>query len=220
MLFVYFIDGENMDKLEYEKKYLANGCKLIAGTDEVGRGPLAGPVVCAAVIMPMDDIIEGVDDSKLLSEKKREILNDLILKKALAVKICAVDNTEIDRINILNAVKKCMKLCVQGLDLKPDILLVDALKLEIETIACESIIKGDLKSYSIGCASIVAKVYRDNVMREWDLLYPQYGFARHKGYATGEHIKKIKEIGPCAIHRKTFIKNFWAEPEKEEQLSF
>lgn len=209
-----------MDKLEYEKKYLANGCKLIAGTDEVGRGPLAGPVVCAAVIMPLDDIIEGVDDSKALSEKKREYLNSVILEKAVAVKICEIDNAEIDKINILNAVKKCMRLCAEGLSVKPDVLLTDAVKIVVPDMLTESIVKGDAKSYTIGCASIVAKVYRDSLMRQMDVLYPDYGFARNKGYATREHIEKVREIGPCAIHRKTFIKNFWAEQENEEQLSF
>ncbi len=208
-------------KLEFEKKYLANGCKYIAGIDEVGRGPLAGPVVCAAVIMPLDELIEGVDDSKKLSEKKRELLSEEILKRAVAVKICSESSETIDKINILNCVKRCMKNCVLGLSVKPDAVLTDAVKINYgEGIVGEGIIKGDARSYTIGCASIVAKVYRDNLMREYAIKYPEYGFERNKGYATAEHIRVLKEIGPCDIHRRTFIKNFWEEPEREEQLHF
>ncbi|MBQ9709187.1 MAG: ribonuclease HII [Clostridia bacterium] len=207
------------DKLVYERKHLECGCKYIAGVDEVGRGPLCGPVVCCAVIMPMDDIIEGIDDSKKISEKKREKLYDEILSKAVSLKICLADNNVIDEINILQATKKCMEDCINGLEIKPDIVLIDAVKLNVD-VPCESIIKGDAKSYSIGAASIVAKVYRDRMMAEYAALYPQYDLASNKGYGTKKHIEAIKEYGPCPIHRKTFIKNFWGDQENLTQLSF
>lgn len=201
-----------MDNLEYERKYSQTGVKLIAGVDEVGRGPLAGPVVCCAVIMPLDDIIEGVTDSKKLSEKKRTELAEIIRKKAISFSIAEVSEKEIDSLNILNAVKKCMTDAVNGLNVKPNITLVDGLDLALP-FSAEYLVKGDLKSYTIGCASIVAKVYRDNLMTEYAKEFPEYGFEKHKGYGTKYHIDKIKEIGPCKLHRKTFIKNFWAEPE-------
>ncbi|MBQ6727872.1 MAG: ribonuclease HII [Clostridia bacterium] len=199
-----------MDNLEYERKYYALGKKYVAGVDEVGRGPLAGPVVCAAVIMPTDDIISGITDSKKLSAARRERLAALIKEKAVALSIFAVSEREIDEINILNAVKKCMTGAVNNLSVKPDIVLCDGLNvgLPFET---EYIVKGDFKSYTIGCASIVAKVYRDNLMAELSKEFPEYGFDKHKGYGTAAHIEKIKEIGPCSLHRKTFIKNFWAK---------
>lgn len=197
-----------MDNLEYERKYLNSGVKFIAGVDEVGRGPLAGPVVCAAVIMPLDNIIAGVTDSKKLSEKRREELSALIIKKAIAYSIFQVSEKEIDDINILQAVKKCMTGAVQGLSVAPDVVLVDGLNIGLP-FNSEYIVKGDLKSYTIGCASIVAKVYRDNLMTEHAKTFPEYGFEKHKGYGTKAHIDKIKEIGPCSLHRKTFIKNFW-----------
>ena len=199
-----------MDKLIYERKHLEDGKKYIAGVDEVGRGPLAGPVVCASVIMPLDDIIEGVDDSKKISEKKRQALYEIIKSKAIAYSICELSQTEIDQINILNAVKKCMTDAVNGLNIKPDITLVDGVDTNLP-INAEYIVKGDSKSYTIGCASILAKVYRDNLMTEYAKEYPDYGFEKHKGYGTKVHIEKIKEIGPCKLHRKTFIKNFWVE---------
>lgn len=197
-----------MDKLLHEKKYLEKGFNLIAGVDEVGRGPLAGPVVCCAVIMPLDDIIEGVDDSKKLSTKKREFLAERIKEKAVSYKIYEVDQVKIDEINILNAVKLCMTNAVLGLEIKPNITLVDGQNVNLP-INAEYIVKGDLNSYTIGCASILAKVYRDKLMDEYAKIYPEYGFEKHKGYGTKAHIDKIKEIGPCKIHRKTFIKNFW-----------
>jgi ribonuclease HII len=201
-----------MDKLFYELKHIENGEKIVAGVDEVGRGPLAGPVVCAAVIMPLDNIIDGIDDSKKLSEKKRESLSDLIKERAIAYNIAEIDQDEIDRINILNAVKKCMTKAVEGLKVKPDVTLVDGVDTALP-INAEYIIKGDSNSYSIGCASIIAKVYRDNLMKDYAKEYTEYGFEKHKGYGTKVHIEKIKEIGPCKLHRKTFIKNFWAEQE-------
>ena len=200
----------NMDKLEYERKHYQNGARFVAGVDEVGRGPLAGPVVCCAVVMPLDDIIEGVDDSKKLTEKKRVALAEKIKEKAISCSIFEVWQDEIDSINILNAVKKCMVKAVEGLSVKPDITLVDGVDTSLE-INAEYLVKGDSKSYSIGCASIVAKVYRDNLMTEFAKEFPEYGFEKHKGYGTKVHIEKIKEIGPCKLHRKTFIKNFWVE---------
>ena len=202
-----------MDKLVYEKQLQERGFKIIAGVDEVGRGPLAGPVVTAAVIMPTDDLIEGVDDSKKLSEKKREVLAELIKKKALAYSVAQIESDEIDEINILAATKKCMHNAVKSLAIMPDITLVDGNDLHLP-INAEYVVKGDSASYSIGCASIIAKVYRDNLMKEYAKEFPQYGFEKHKGYGTKKHIETIKEIGPCRLHRKTFIKNFWEEREK------
>ncbi len=199
-----------MDNLVYERKHIESGLKYVAGVDEVGRGPLAGPVVCCAVIMPLDDLIEGVTDSKKLTEKKREILAEEIKKRAISYCVYQVSEQEIDQINILNAVKKCMVKAVEGLDVKPDITLVDGVDTNLP-INAEYIVKGDLNSYTIGCASIVAKVFRDRLMVEKANEYPEYGFEKHKGYGTKTHIEKIKEIGPCKLHRKTFIKNFWVE---------
>ena len=204
-------DMETINKLAYEIKHYGNGANCVAGVDEVGRGPLAGPVVCCAVIMPLDDIIDGVDDSKKLSEKKRQMLSEKIKEKAIAYCIYQIEPEEIDRINILEAVKKCMTSAVNGLSVKPDITLVDGVDTHLP-INAEYVIKGDSNSYSIGCASIVAKVYRDNLMVEYAKEYNEYGFEKHKGYGTKTHIEKIKEIGPCKLHRKTFIKNFWVEP--------
>ncbi len=195
------------DKLFYETEFLNKGCKFIAGVDEVGRGPLAGPVVCCAVIMPLGDIIDGVDDSKKLSKKKREALYNKILEKAICYSIKEISPQEIDEINILNATKKCMKQCIESLTVTPDVTLIDAVKIDTN-LKTFSIIKGDAKSYSIGAASIVAKVYRDKLMEEYSKLYPNYGFERNSGYGTKEHITAIKEVGACSIHRKTFIKNF------------
>jgi ribonuclease HII len=202
-----------MDKFEYERKHYENGCKYVAGVDEVGRGPLAGPVVCCAVIMPKDHFIEGVDDSKKLSEKKREALYEKIKQEAISYSIIEISQEEIDEINILEAVKKCMTKAVETLSVSPDITLVDGVDTHLK-INAEYLTKGDSKSYSIGCASILAKVYRDRLMTEYSKEYPEYGFEKHKGYGTKIHIEKIKEIGPCKLHRKTFIKNFWGEQAK------
>lgn len=197
-------------KLTYEYQLLAEGKRYIAGVDEVGRGPLAGPVVCAAVIMPLDDndLILGVDDSKKVTEKNRRILSEAIKNKAIAYSICAVNEEVIDEINILNATKRCMKNAIEGLSLKPDCVLIDAVDLDVD-VETRPIIKGDAKSYVIGAASIIAKVYRDALMDEFDERYPEYGFKKNKGYGTKEHINAIRTVGPCPIHRKTFIKNFW-----------
>lgn len=185
------------------------GFEYICGIDEAGRGPLAGPVVVAAVIMPKDSMIEGVNDSKKVSEKKREKLYDLIIDEAIAYGVGIVDQNEIDRINILNATKAGLTEAVRSLKVKPNMILVDALT-NIDTcgIPYRSIIKGDAKSYSIAAASIIAKVTRDRIMREWDTVYPQYGFAKHKGYGTAMHIAAIKEYGLCPIHRRSFTGHF------------
>ena len=195
------------DTLVFERELLASGAKLIGGMDEAGRGPLAGPVVAAAVVMPLDDVIEDVDDSKKLTEKKRERLFDEIIKKALAYKIVTVDEKVIDEINILNATKKAMTECVSGLSVRPDVVLVDAVKLSLD-VPTKAIIKGDALSYSIGAASILAKVYRDRLMQEYDAIYPWYGFAQNKGYGTKDHIDALKSVGPSPIHRRTFITHF------------
>ena len=197
-----------IDKLFYEKQLINEGCKYICGVDEVGRGPLAGPVVCAAVIMPLDDIIDGVDDSKKLSAKKREKLYEIILNKAIACHICRIEPEIIDKINILEATRLCMKNAVEGMEIKPDYVITDGnMTLDI-SIPQKSIIKGDALSYSIGAASIVAKVFRDEIMDEYDKLYPAYHFAKNKGYGTADHIKGIIEAGICAVHRRSFTKKW------------
>lgn len=197
-----------MDKLVYERELLEKGCKFICGVDEVGRGPLAGPVVCAAVIMPPDDIIEGVDDSKKLTAKKREFLSEKILEKAVACHICRIEPQIIDEINILQATRLCMKNAIEGLKITPDFVLTDGnMTLDI-TVPQRSIVKGDALSYSIGAASIVAKVYRDNVMKEYAQIYPQYGFESNVGYGSKKHIEAIKEFGLTPIHRRSFTKRW------------
>ena len=185
------------------------GFEQICGIDEAGRGPLAGPVVVAGVIMPKDSFIEGVNDSKKVSEKKRELLYDKILDEAISYSVAIIGQDVIDEINILNATKKGVTSVVEGLDVKPNLIVIDALEhIDTKGIPYESIIKGDAKCYSIAAASIVAKVTRDRIMRQWDEIYPQYGFAKHKGYGTAAHISAIKEYGLCPIHRRTFTKNF------------
>ena len=178
----------------------------ILGIDEVGRGPLAGPVCVACVIMPLDDIIEGVDDSKKVSEKKRKILFEQIKEKAISYSIEMVDEQTIDEINILQATKLCMKRAVENLGLKPDVVLVDAISALDIDVPIRGIIKGDALSYSIGCASILAKVTRDEYMVELGKEYPEYGFEKHKGYGTKVHIEALKEYGPCVYHRLSFLK--------------
>lgn len=192
-----------------EEKLYSDKIKLIAGIDEAGRGPLAGPVVVGVVIMPKDSMIEGVNDSKKVSEKKREKLYEQITEEAIAWSVGMADQNEIDEINILNATKLALKRALESLNTKPDLILVDALT-NIDTLGIpyKSIIKGDAKEYSIAAASIIAKVTRDRMMRQYGEIYPQYGFNGHKGYGTAKHIAAIKEYGPCILHRKTFIKNF------------
>lgn len=199
-----------MDTLEIEKDALSKGYSLIGGIDEAGRGPLAGPVVSACVIMPLgeEDIIEGIDDSKKLSAKKRAALFEKIKEKAVAYYVSVVSEKVIDEINILEATKKSMKECVEKISVKPDILFVDAVKLDAGDIPVLPIIHGDALSYSIAAASILAKVTRDRLMEDYDKIYPAYGFSKHKGYGTKAHIEALKTNGPCEIHRRTFIKHF------------
>ena len=193
---------------QIEEELYNSGVNLICGIDEAGRGPLAGPVVVAAAIMPRNSMIEGVNDSKKVSEKKREKLYDLITDEAIAYGVGIIDQKEIDRINILNATKEGLTMAVKELNPKPDLIIVDALsKIDTEGILYKSIIKGDAKCYSIACASIIAKVTRDRIMRQWDEVYPQYGFIKHKGYGTAAHIAAIKEYGLCPLHRLLFVKN-------------
>jgi ribonuclease HII len=181
------------------------GFKYICGIDEAGRGPLAGPVVVASVIMPEDSMIEGVNDSKKVSEKKREELYEIITKEAISYGVAIIDHDVIDEINILNATKKGLTDSLRELTVKPDLILVDALnKIDTLGIPYDSIIKGDAKCYSISAASIIAKVTRDRIIRQWDEVYPEYGFATHKGYGTAKHIAAIKEYGLCPIHRRSF----------------
>ncbi len=197
-----------MDKLFYERQLLSEGYAAVCGVDEVGRGPLAGPVVCAAVIMPQNAVIEGVDDSKKLSAKKREALDVLIRQNAIAYAICRIEPQVIDEINILEATKLCMKNAVESLKISPDFVLTDGnMTLDI-SIPQRSLIKGDSLCYSIGAASIIAKVYRDKIMDEYALTYPQYGFEKNKGYGTAAHIAAIKEAGICPIHRRSFTKKW------------
>ncbi len=197
---------------EYEDRLKAEGYTLIAGIDEAGRGPLAGPVVCAIALMPLEKekIIDGVNDSKKLTAKVREKLYDNIINTAISYRIEVVDNKKIDEINILNATKQGMTNCINNISITPDIALIDAVKIQtpVKTI---SIIKGDEKSYSIACASILAKVYRDRLMQNYDKIYPNYEFAKHKGYATRKHIELLKKFGKCDLHRDSFIKNFTGE---------
>ena len=190
--------------LEYERALYKQGFDLIAGVDEVGRGPLYGPVVVAAVILPKNFYIDGLDDSKKLTPKKRDKLYDIILENAVDVSISEVSSQEIDKINILNATKKAMYNAIRDLKTIPNHVLIDAVNLEDLKISSTSIIKGDAKSASIAAASIVAKVYRDRMLIEEEKKYPGYGFDKHKGYGTKLHIEKIKELGVLENHRKSF----------------
>ncbi len=198
-----------VEMLEFEREYTSKGYGAICGMDEVGRGPLAGPVVVCALVMPLeeDKLIDGIDDSKKLSEKRREALYDKILEVAKAVSVVRVEPEEIDEINILNATKKAMRKAVDDIKDKADIAFVDAVKLDLP-IPEVAIIKGDAKSYNIAAASIVAKVYRDRLMYEYAKEYPQYDFASNKGYGTAKHIAALREYGATPIHRRSFIKNF------------
>ena len=188
---------------EYENELYNKNIELIAGVDEVGRGPLVGPVVAAAVILPKDFYMKEINDSKQLSEKKRDKLYPIIMENAISVGIGVVNEKIIDEINILEATKKAMKEAINNLTIKPEHLLIDAVKLNID-IPFTSIIKGDAKSQSIAAASIIAKVYRDKLMYELDKKYPEYDFANNKGYGTKKHIEAIKKYGVLEEHRKTF----------------
>lgn len=191
---------------EFDREYKIYG--TICGIDEAGRGPLCGPVVAAAVILPDEYNILYINDSKKLSETKREEVYSEIDKYAVAYGVGIVSPERIDEINILQATYEAMRTAIHKLSVTPDILLNDAVTIPMVDIKQVPIIKGDAKSQSIAAASIVAKVTRDHLMEEYDKLYPEYGFAKHKGYGTAAHIKAIKEYGPCPIHRRTFIKNF------------
>ncbi len=195
-----------MDWLKYEKEAELKGFKNICGVDEAGRGPLAGPVCAAAVILPMDCIIEGVNDSKKLTEKKRESLFDVIKNTAVSYSIAFASVEEIEELNILNATMLAMKRAMEGLDVPADYAMIDGNKIPPLDIPAEYIIKGDANSMSIAAASILAKVSRDRLCAEYDKVYPQYGFAKHKGYGTKLHREMILKYGPCKIHRMSFLK--------------
>ncbi len=192
---------------EYEKEAHLKGITLVAGMDEAGRGPLAGPVVAAAVILDPENPVHGVDDSKKLSPKRRAALKAEIEEKAIAVGVGIVDVETIDSINILEATKLAMKKAVAALDPQPELLLIDAVQIKDLAIPQQPIIKGDALSVSIAAASIIAKETRDEMLKAYDELYPEYGFASHKGYGTKQHMDAIRTHGPLPIHRKTFIKN-------------
>lgn len=196
----------------YEDKLELLGNKYIAGVDEVGRGPFAGPVVASCVILPEDYYLEGITDSKKLSKKKREYFYDIIKRDALAIKTIFIDNEVIDKINILEATKTAMTKAIKEISIKPDVVLIDAVKLnlDIETI---SIIKGDLKSITISAASIIAKVERDNYMSKMHELYPVYDFLHNAGYGTKKHIEALEKYGTCPLHRLSYkpVKKIWEE---------
>ena len=194
---------------EFENKY--SDLAYVAGIDEAGRGPLAGPVVAAAVILPKDIFLPFLNDSKKVTEKRRDVLFDEIKQNAIAYGIGSASNTLIDEINILQATYEAMREAINTLEKTPDVLLVDAVHIPDINIKQVGIVKGDAKSVNIAAASILAKVTRDRIMAEYDKIYPEYGFASNKGYGTATHIAALKEVGPCAIHRKSFIGNFVSE---------
>ena len=205
-----------MDLLTVEREYFEKGFVSVAGVDEVGRGPLAGPVVCAAVILPLEEEkrISGIDDSKKLSLKKREYLAEKIRETARAYSVVEVDERTIDEINILQATRLGMKRAVENLGMMADMVLTDGnMTLDI-SVPQRSIVKGDALVASIGAASILAKVYRDDLMKKFAAEFPEYGFERNVGYGTAEHIRAIKELGICRIHRRTFITKFWDGRER------
>ena len=194
---------------EFENKY--SDLAYVAGIDEAGRGPLAGPVVAAAVILPKDIFLPFLNDSKKVTEKRRDVLFDEIKQNAIAYGIGIASNTLIDEINILQATYEAMREAINALEKTPHVLLVDAVHIPDINIKQVGIVKGDAKSVNIAAASILAKVTRDRIMVEYDKIYPEYGFASNKGYGTATHIAALKEVGPCAIHRKSFIGNFVSE---------
>ena len=210
-----------MDQLTLERSLAAQGFVRVAGVDEVGRGPLAGPVVCAAVILPLEEEkrVLGIDDSKKLSAKKREALAEQIRAAARAYAIAEVDAAIIDEINILQATRLCMKRAVDMLTLAADMVLTDGnMTLDI-TLPQRSIVKGDALVCSIGAASILAKVHRDALMAEYAKLYPEYAFERNAGYGTQAHIRAIREVGACPIHRRSFITKFWDGRERSSSVN-
>lgn len=197
-----------MPDFSYENSVRQNGYKFVCGVDEAGRGPLAGPVCAAAVILPENCEIEGLDDSKKISEKKREILFNEIVEKAVSYNIAYGTLEEIEKYNILEATYLAMNRAVEGLKIKPDFALIDGNRIPKNiTVPCETVVKGDSKSYSIAAASILAKVTRDRLMTEYDKKYPEYLFAKHKGYGTKAHYEAIRQYGVCEIHRLSFLKN-------------
>ncbi|HCR44502.1 MAG TPA: ribonuclease HII [Ruminococcaceae bacterium] len=198
--------AEGKDWLYFENRARERGFAAVCGIDEAGRGPLAGPVFAAAVVLPPGLIIEGLDDSKKLSPKKREKLFDIIKSRAVSFGIGFADEKEIDSINILQATFLAMKRAVDKLGAKPDIALVDGNRMPCLGVYTETIVKGDALSESIAAASVLAKVSRDRLLCEIDKIYPQYGFAQHKGYGTRQHVEMLKKYGPCPVHRRTFLK--------------
>lgn len=196
--------------MRFERELQERGCRYIAGVDEVGRGPLAGPVVCAAVVMPLEDdaLVVGVDDSKKLSAKARERLSEEIKARAIAYTVVEVSEETIDEINILQATRLGMKRAIESLSVTPDVVLTDGNMTIDVRLPQHSVVHGDALSYSIGAASIVAKVYRDELMKQYASVYPVYGFEKNAGYGTAAHIQAIKEHGLCKIHRRTFTKKF------------
>lgn len=198
-----------MEWLKYENEALEKGYTNICGVDEAGRGPLAGPVCAAAVILPKGHIIDGVNDSKKLTEKKREKLFDVIIDECVSYSIAFATVEEIEELNILNATMLAMQRAVEGLDVKADYAMIDGNRLPPLNIPAECIVKGDANSMSIAAASILAKVARDRLCLKHDELYPKYGFAKHKGYGTKLHREMILKYGPCEIHRKSFLKKIY-----------
>ncbi len=197
-----------MPNFEYEENARNKGYKCVCGVDEAGRGPLAGPVCAAAVILPADVEIIGLNDSKKLSEKRREALYDEIIEKAVAYSVAYGTLEEVESVNILQATYLAMNRAIQGLNVPADFALIDGNRVPVGIqIPCETIVKGDAKSCSIAAASILAKVTRDRLLYEYDKEYPQYGFAKHKGYGTKEHYEAIRTYGPCPVHRLSFLKN-------------
>lgn len=194
-----------------EHECFASGCQLVCGVDEAGRGPLAGPVCAAAVILPPDLVIPGLNDSKKLTDKKRRELFDIIVDQAVAYGIALVDEKQIDEINILQATFRAMEQAVSRMDVQPDIVLVDGNREPNLGLPVKTVVKGDSRSASIAAASILAKVTRDRLMEQLDETYPQYGFAVHKGYGTKRHYEALRQYGPCPIHRMTFLKKFYGE---------
>lgn len=197
-----------MPDYEFEKAAVNSGFSCICGVDEAGRGPLAGPVCAAAVILPEGAVIEGLDDSKKLTEKKREGLYDIIKETAVAYSVAYGTLEEIETVNILEATYLAMNRAIEGLTVKPDFALIDGNRVPRGIkIPCETVVKGDSRSMSIAAASVLAKVTRDRLMLEYDKKYPEYNFKKHKGYGTKEHTELIKQYGPCEIHRLSFLKN-------------
>ncbi len=197
-----------MNWLEFEEQALAKGYLHICGVDEAGRGPVAGPVCAAAVILPKGKIIEGVNDSKKLTEKKREALFDVIKQEAVSYSIAYASVQEIEEINILNATMLAMKRAVEGLDVKADYAMIDGDRMPDLSVDSECVVKGDARSMSIACASILAKVTRDRLLYQYAQEYPQYHFEKHKGYGTKLHKEALLEYGPCPYHRPSFLKKF------------